>query len=120
MIALGWVTNIFQRGAASMGRLNYILTAEPNIDDRHAKVPEGTKPRGEIEFRHLTFTYPTTLSGAGPNGSSKSNGSGPHPVLRDIHLKVPAGSTLAIVGPTGCGKTTLAALIARLWEAPDD
>src|SRR2546429_7156722 len=55
MIALGLVTNIFQRGAASMGRLNYILTAEPNIDDRHAKVPEGTKPRGEIEFRHLTF-----------------------------------------------------------------
>src|SRR5947207_12880371 len=82
MIALGWVTNIFQRGAASMGRLNYILTAEPNIDDRHAKVPEGTKPRGEIEFRHLTFAYPTTLSGAVSNGSSKSNGSGPHPVLR--------------------------------------
>src|SRR5260370_15352458 len=126
MIALGWVTNIFQRGAASMGRLNYILTAKPNIDDRHATVPQGTKPRGEIEFRHLTFTYPTTLSGASSNGAaksngaSKSNGSGPHPVLRDIHLKVPAGSTLAIVGPTGSGKTTLAALIARLWEAPDD
>ena len=126
MIAFGWVTNIFQRGAASMGRLNYILTATPNIDDRNATVPEGTKPRGEIEFRHLTFTYPTTLSGASSNGAaksngaSKSNGSGPHPVLRDIHLKVPAGSTLAIVGPTGSGKTTLAALIARLWEAPDD
>src|SRR5207244_662323 len=101
MIALGWVTNIFQRGAASMGRLNYILTAEPNIDDRHAKVPEGTKPLGEIEFRHLTFSYPTTLSGASSNGTSKSNGSGPHPVLRNIDLKVPAGSTLAIVGPTG-------------------
>src|SRR5438445_10158449 len=71
MIVLGWVTNIFQRGAASMGRLNYILTAEPNIDDRHAKVPEGTKPLGEIEFRRLTFTYPTTLSGAGSNGASK-------------------------------------------------
>ena len=60
------------------------------------------------------------ISGASSNGTSKSNGSGPHAVLRDIHLKVPAGSTLAIVGPTGCGKTTLAALIARLWEAPDD
>jgi ATP-binding cassette subfamily B protein len=103
-----------------MGRLNYILTAEPNIDDRHAKVPEGTQPRGEIEFRHLTFAYPTTLSGNGSNGASKSTGSASLPVLRDIHLKVPAGSTLAIVGPTGCGKTTLAALIARLWEAPDD
>ena len=64
MIALGWVTNIFQRGAASMGRLNYILTAQPNIDDRDAKVPEGTKPRGEIEFRHLTFAYPTVISGS--------------------------------------------------------
>src|SRR5213080_4485725 len=120
MIALGWVTNIFQRGAASMGRLDFILTAKPNIDDRHAKIPEGTKPRGEIDFRHLTFSYPTTLSGAGSNGVSKSNGSGPHAVLRDINLKVPAGTTLAIVGPTGSGKTTLAALIARLWEAPDD
>lgn len=126
MIALGWVTNIFQRGAASMGRLNYILTAMPNIDDCHAKLPADAKPHGEIEFRHLTFAYPTAFSGAGSNGASKSNGapksngSGPHPVLRDIHLKVPAGSTLAIVGPTGSGKTTLAALIARLWEAPDD
>ncbi|HET8923328.1 MAG TPA: ABC transporter ATP-binding protein [Candidatus Acidoferrum sp.] len=119
MIALGWVTNIFQRGAASMGRLNYILTAQPNIDDGHVKVPEGIKPHGEIEFRHLNFTYPTTLSGAGSNGSSKSNGNGFHPVLHDINLRVPAGSTLAIVGPTGSGKTTLAALIARLWEAPD-
>src|SRR5260370_6948245 len=93
MIALGWVTNIFQRGAASMGRLNYILTAEPNIDDRHSKIPESTQPRGEIEFRHLTFTYPTTLSGNGSNDFSKSNGSGSHPVLRDIHFKVPSPST---------------------------
>ncbi len=120
MIALGWVTNIFQRGAASMGRLNYILTAQPNIDDRDAKVPEGTRPRGEIEFRHLTFTYPTIISGASSNGSSKNNGNAPVPVLHDINLKIPAGSTLAIVGPTGSGKTTLAALIARLWEAPDN
>jgi ATP-binding cassette, subfamily B, multidrug efflux pump len=120
MIALGWVTNIFQRGAASMGRLNYILTAQPNIDDRGARVSEGTVPRGEIEFQHLTFKYPTTLSGAGSNGAAQSNGSGPHAVLHDINLRIPAGSTLAIVGPTGSGKTTLAALIARLWEAPDD
>src|ERR1700694_26223 len=120
MIALGWVTNIFQRGAASMGRLNYILIAKPNIDDRNAKVPEGTKPRGEMEFRHLTFAYPTTLSGAGSNGATTSNGSGSHPVLRNIDLKVPAGSAPAIRGPPGCRKHTLAALIARLWEAPDD
>jgi len=119
MIALGWVTNIFQRGAASMGRLSYILHAQPQIDDRAARVVAGTQPEGEIEFRNLTFTYPTTLSGNGTNGSGKTNGSGGHPVLSDINLRIPAGSTLAIVGPTGSGKTTLAALVARLWDAPD-
>ncbi len=115
MIALGWVTNIFQRGAASMGRLNYILTAQPQIDDREASVPKHAQPQGEIEFRHLTFTYPTTLSGNGANGSGAANTS--HAVLHDISLHIRAGSTVAIVGPTGCGKTTLAALVARLWEA---
>jgi ATP-binding cassette subfamily B protein len=129
MIAIGFVTNIFQRGAASMGRLNYILTAQPNIrnsavleeetpaaahgngqphgrSDRKTAAPTSTI-RGEIEFRHLTFAYPT-----GSNGTS-----GPE-VLHDINLKIPAGSTLAVVGPTGSGKSTLAALVARLWEAP--
>ncbi|HEX3543732.1 MAG TPA: ABC transporter ATP-binding protein [Candidatus Acidoferrum sp.] len=140
MIALGWVTNIFQRGAASMGRLTYILNAQPSIDDRGAKVPTDKKLRGEIEFRDLSFTYPTMLSGDGnasPAGSSggsankapftravAGNGTGAsadsnHPILQNINLTVPAGSTLAIVGPTGSGKTTLAALVARLWEAPN-
>jgi ATP-binding cassette subfamily B protein len=131
MIAIGWVTNIFQRGAASMGRLRYILTAEPNISDagmsqtaerlesratgpsreivQTARVSKNTESpiRGEIEFRHLTFTYPTS-----------GNGSGNVEVLHDINLHVPAGSTLAVVGPTGSGKSTIAALVARLWEAP--
>jgi ATP-binding cassette, subfamily B, multidrug efflux pump len=116
MIALGWVTNIFQRGAASMGRLNYILQAKPQIDDRSAKIAPGTPVSGEIEFRNLSFTYPTTIAGNGSNGA----GSGvAKPVLKNINLKIPAGSTLAIVGPTGSGKTSLAALIARLWEAPE-
>jgi ATP-binding cassette, subfamily B, multidrug efflux pump len=119
MIALGWVTNIFQRGAASMGRLNYILTAEPKIDDRAAKISPDLQPDGEIEFRSLTFAYPTTLSGNGASAGAKPNGSEPHLVLKDISLKIPAGSTLAVVGPTGSGKTTLAALVARLWEAPE-
>ncbi len=118
MIALGWVTNIFQRGAASMGRLNYILAANPQIDDRGAKIPPSTKIQGTIEFRDLNFAYPTNITG---NGTNSHNGNGPNEtrvVLKDINLEIPAGSTLAIVGPTGSGKTTLAALIARLWEAP--
>jgi len=127
IIALGWVTNIFQRGAASMGRLMYVLTAEPNIRDgdaaeRNAEGSNGstnaasveatkteTPIRGEIEFRDLTFAYPS------PPGSPPNE-----PVLHDISLHVPAGTTLAIVGPTGSGKSTLAALIARLWDAPPE
>jgi ATP-binding cassette subfamily B protein len=122
MIALGWVTNIFQRGAASMGRLDYILAATPRIRDvtepeaaAEAEAEAGArKPvvRGEIEFRHLTFRYPTTLSRDGHEERES------RPVLEDITLKIPAGSVIAIVGPTGSGKSTLAALIARLWEAP--
>ncbi len=119
MIALGWVTNIFQRGAASMGRLNYILAAQPQIDDRAATVPAKQKVDGEIEFRNLTFAYPTTMAGRSANAAGNGNRAAAAEVLRDINLRVPAGSTLAIVGPTGSGKTTLAALVARLWEAPD-
>lgn len=118
MIALGWVTNIFQRGAASMGRLNYILVAKPQIDDRGARLAAGTKIAGDIEFRNLTFTYPTTVAGNGTRGAN-GHGNEARPILKDINLRIAAGSTVAIVGPTGSGKTTLAALVARLWEAPD-
>jgi ATP-binding cassette subfamily B multidrug efflux pump len=122
MIALGFVTNIFQRGGASMGRLNYILDSEPKINDAQAAAAEAEEIKGEIEFRDLTFTYPTVRSdtdatrptGAKSNGIAELNA----PVLDNISLHVPAGSILAIVGPTGSGKSTLAALIARLWDAP--
>ncbi len=119
MIAIGYVTNIFQRGAASMGRLNYIMNARPNIQDssagqaldrtadQAAAATSASPIRGDIEFRHLSFAYPTG-----------ANGAGSVPVLHDINLHVPAGTTLAIVGPTGSGKSTLASLIGRLWEAP--
>lgn len=120
MIALGWVTNIFQRGAASMGRLNFIIDANPKIDDREAAAGADEEIQGEIEFRNLSFAYPTTLSGggAGANGPGRPAGAGLDGVLRDINLRIQAGSTVAIVGPTGCGKSTLAALVTRLWEAP--
>ena len=117
MVALGWVTNMFQRGAASMGRLNYILRAEPAINDAEAYA-QSAEIRGQIELRGLTFAYPTAGNGRAPGTGVEAEKSTGAPVLRDINLYVPPGSTLAIVGPTGSGKTTLAALIARLWEAP--
>src|SRR5581483_3327850 len=100
VIALGWVINIFQRGTASMGRIQEILTEQPEIRD---EIPAGAHtPKtidGAIEFRNLNFAY---------NGT---------PVLYDINLRIPAGSSLAIVGPTGSGKTTLVSLISRIYDA---
>jgi ATP-binding cassette, subfamily B, multidrug efflux pump len=101
IIALGWVINIFQRGTASMARINEILTERPEIEDspevRAAGIP-ATHIRGDIEFRGLNFAY---------NGV---------PILHDLNLSVPAGSSLAIVGPTGSGKTTLVSLIPRIYD----
>jgi ATP-binding cassette subfamily B multidrug efflux pump len=103
IIAVGWVINIFQRGTASVKRVDELLKAEPAIDDRSADpgIAADTVLKGEIEFRNLSFNYGDT------------------PVLHDISLRIPAGSSLAIVGPTGCGKSTLVSLISRLYEAPE-
>jgi ATP-binding cassette subfamily B protein len=100
---VGWVINIFQRGTASVKRVDELLQAEPAIDDSSADLSLGpeTVLRGEIEFRNLNFNYGDT------------------PVLHDISLLIPAGSSLAIVGPTGSGKSTLVHLISRLYEAPE-
>jgi ATP-binding cassette subfamily B protein len=101
IIALGWVINIFQRGTASLQRISEIFAEKPEIvDSDEAKAgPPATDITGEIEFRNLTFTYGTNT------------------VLRDINLKIPAGSSLAVVGPTGSGKTTLVSLIPRIYDA---
>jgi ATP-binding cassette, subfamily B, multidrug efflux pump len=103
IIAVGWVVNLFQRGTASVKRIDELLQSEPTIDDRAADpaIPSDAVLRGEIEFRDLSFSYGDT------------------PVLRGISLHVPAGSSLAIVGPTGSGKSTLVNLISRLYEAPE-
>ncbi|HEY1803213.1 MAG TPA: ABC transporter ATP-binding protein [Terracidiphilus sp.] len=107
IIAVGWVINIFQRGTASVKRIDELLQAEPSI--RSAVLGSGeeteTVLNGDIEFRHLSFNY--------------DDASGQGPVLRDISLKIPAGSSLAIVGPTGSGKSTLANLIPRIFDAPE-
>jgi ATP-binding cassette, subfamily B, multidrug efflux pump len=103
IIAVGWVINIFQRGTASVKRIDELLHAEPSIDDRAvdpAIAPDAVL-KGDIEFRHLDFSYGDT------------------PVLKDISLHIPQGSTLAIVGPTGCGKSTLVNLISRVYDAPE-
>src|SRR5579859_3171706 len=104
IIAVGWVINLFQRGTASIKRLDEILRSEPAIDDRDAdpSISADLVLRGEIEFRGLRFGY------------------GEKDVLKDIHLRVPAGSTLAIVGPTGSGKSTLIGLIPRLLDVQDN
>jgi ATP-binding cassette subfamily B multidrug efflux pump len=100
IIALGWVTNLVQRGLASLGRLMTIFEAQADIDDRAVPRNPVTRLRGEIEFRNLRFSY---------NGQA---------ILRNINLHIPAGKTVAVVGATGSGKSTLVSLIPRLYDAP--
>jgi len=115
MIALGWVVNLLERGRASMQRLNYIFDTVPEVKDRRvgalyerpgrlqtAPTERDLEIEGAIEFRNLNFAY---------NGT---------PTLRNISLIIPKGKTVAIVGATGSGKSTLVQLIPRLYNAPPD
>jgi len=129
MIAIGWVVNLFQRGTASVVRIDELLKQQPaiaddlNLSSRHSDrssnqtsgapsfaplakraINEPPHLDGSIEFRNLSFTYPT----GGPE------------VLHNINLNIPAGTSLAIVGPTGSGKSSLVGLIPRLHDAPAD
>ena len=124
MIALGWVVNLFQRGTASVVRIDELLKAQPTITDNLASASPASAPpssaapslsfrseaeesasphfRGDIRFQNLTFAYPNQPT-----------------ILHNITLHIPAGSSLAIVGPTGSGKSTLVNLIPRLYDAPE-
>jgi ATP-binding cassette, subfamily B, multidrug efflux pump len=123
IIAVGWVVNLFQRGTASVTRINELLTAEPAIDDLNADpgIPVDLKLRGEIEFRDLTFAYPPDTQPRDPQQPETPQALARRSptVLHSISLKVPAGGSLAIVGPTGSGKSTLVSLIPRLYDAPE-
>src|SRR4051794_883055 len=105
MIALGWAVNLVQRGAASMGRINELFRAPPAITDPEAPVNLPPARGGRVvEFRDVWFTYP----GARERGA----------VLQSISFRVDAGRSLAIVGPTGSGKSTLVDLLVRTYD-PD-
>jgi len=100
VIALGWVINIFQRGTASLSRIHQLMQERSEITDAAGVTSAADKElKGDIEFRNLNFAY---------RGGS---------VLHGINLQIPAGTSLAIVGPTGSGKTTLVSLIPRIYDA---
>ena len=102
MVALGWVINIFQRGMASYRRIRELLSEPPAIESRPAAVRPARAARGELEFRDLTYHYPGTT----------------RPVLSHVSFHVPPGTTVALVGRTGSGKSTVLALPSRVFDPP--
>jgi ATP-binding cassette subfamily B multidrug efflux pump len=100
MIALGWVANLYQQARAALERLREVYAAEPLIVSPAEPVETGPI-RGEVEFRDVSFGYDS------------------RPVLRHLSLRIPAGQTMALVGPMGIGKSTLAHLVPRVYD-PDD
>ena len=104
MMALGWVTNLIQRGRASLDRINLILETPSEIKDQHPAFTLG-RLQGRIEFKEVDFAY-----------NHDGNGIGSIPVLSRISLVVEPGKVLGIVGPPGSGKTTLLSLIPRLYD----
>jgi ATP-binding cassette subfamily B multidrug efflux pump len=102
MIAIGWVINLVQRGTASLVRIRSVLDTPPAIRDEEPLV-DPAEIRGAVRFDHLTFAYRDGLP----------------PVLRDVDLQAAAGQTVALVGRTGSGKSTVLSLIPRLFDPPE-
>ncbi len=102
-IAFGWITNLTQQASASQKRLNALFAIEPEIKDTEQTNFSITNLEGTIEFKNVSFRYRENLPF----------------VLNNINLKIPAGSTYAIIGHTGCGKTTLINLILRFYDATE-
>lgn len=100
LVAFGWVTNLVQRGTASWQRMLEVLGSPASIGDSPDVRPVPMPIRGDVTLRRLTFAYRSS------------------PVLQDVDVHVPAGSTLAIVGPTGSGKSTIVQLLTRVYEPP--
>ena len=98
MISLGWTVNLVQQGSASLSRITEVREAPPAIADDSQTQPAAAPTRGAVDFRHVSLSY------------------GEHEALSDINIHVPAGSSLAIVGPTGAGKSSLVNLLARVYD----
>jgi ATP-binding cassette subfamily B protein len=101
MIALGWVVSLYQQGAASMGRIRQIMLQKPKIANNSRTRPEISAIKGDIRFDHVSLSYDKRK------------------VLDDVTFHAPAGSSLAIVGATGAGKSSIVSLIARVHEAQE-
>ncbi len=102
MISVGWVVSALQRSAAAAARIEEVLTAEPEADTLGPPLAAPERIAGRISVRGLTFTYP---------GADR-------PALTEVNVELPAGGTLALVGPVGSGKSTLLRLLSRLYEPP--
>lgn len=98
MIAMGWVVNLMQRGTASLARINELLNAKPSVTAPAQPVSLPQSVRGEVEFEGVAVQYASTKA------------------LDGVHLRIPGGKTVAVVGHTGSGKSTLVSLIGRLMD----
>jgi ATP-binding cassette, subfamily B, multidrug efflux pump len=123
MIAMGWVANLMERGRASLGRVRALLAESPRIAAPAVPRPLPAPLRGEIEFHGVSMVYGGvyggTFHGDGflhSDGADSGRGHASRRVLDNVNLRIPAGTTVAIVGHTGCGKSTLAMLIPRLID----